>query len=126
MEQERAPPLLSEEWRGARTKEYMADKRSYREVLGQRLRDFREKRGLTAYKVAKDGGIRIEQVRAVESGETNYTVDALLGYVMGCGLYMYFAEKTDGRELPHDFGDIARKAVENDPWQREDNGRECP
>ncbi len=91
------------------------NKKSYREVMGQRLREFREGRGLTAYRVAQNGGIRIDQVQAVENGSTNYTIDAFLGYVMGSDLYMYFAEKSEDREQPHDFGDIADRGMENKP-----------
>lgn len=93
----------------------MENKKAYREVMGQRLKAFREDRGLSAYKVAQNGGIRIDQVKAIESGETNYTIDAFLGYIMGSDLYMYFAEKSESRKKPHDFNDIADKAIENDP-----------
>jgi transcriptional regulator with XRE-family HTH domain len=91
------------------------NKQTYRDVLGERLRTFREDRGLTVYKVAKNGGIRIDQVKAIESGGTNYTIDSLLGYILGNDLYIYFAEKSEGRENPHDFKDIAGKAIDNDP-----------
>ncbi len=93
----------------------MDNKKAYREVLGERLRAFREERGLTAYKVAQNGNIRIEQVKAIESGETNYTIDAFLGYIAGSDLYMYFAEKSQDRKKPHDFEDIADMAIKNDP-----------
>lgn len=90
-------------------------KRIYREVLGERLRAFREERGLTVYKAAQNGGIRIDQVKAIESGEKNYTIDAFLGYILGNDLYIYFAEKSEDREKPHDFNDIADKAIDNYP-----------
>jgi transcriptional regulator with XRE-family HTH domain len=93
----------------------MTNKQYYREVLGERLRAFREDRGLTAYKVAKNGGIRIDQVRAIESGETNYTINIFLGYITGSDLYIYFAEKSEDREPPHDFKDIVEKMRQNDP-----------
>lgn len=91
------------------------DKRTYREVLGERLRTFREDRGLSVYKVAQNGGIRIDQVKAIESGETNYTIDAFLGYILGNDLYIYFSEKSEDREKPHDFNDMAAKAILKDP-----------
>ena len=90
-------------------------KRAYREVLGERLADFRRRRGLTAADVARLGGITAADVEAVESGAADYPMDTFLGYVAGSGLYMYFAEKSEGRKLPHDYDDIAAKAVENDP-----------
>lgn len=69
------------------------DKSSYREVMGQKLQEFRESRNLSRYSVAQKGKIRIEQVKAVEEGLTNYTIDVFLGYIAGSDLYMYFAEK---------------------------------
>lgn len=93
----------------------MKERKSYRVVMGQKLREFRESRGLTAYRVAKNGGIRIDQVASVEAGETNYTIDVFLGYVIGCELYLFFGEKGEGRELPHDFNELAGKAAENYP-----------
>ena len=89
-------------------------KQSYREVLGERLKAFRISRGLTAYAVARDGDISITQVKHVEEALTNYTIETFLGYISGSGLYMYFAEKEhtgDG----HDFEELARKGVENNP-----------
>ena len=97
----------------------MKERKSYRVVMGQKLREFRESRGLTAYRVAKNGGIRIDQVASVEAGETNYTIDVFLGYVIGCDLYLYFGEKGEGRKLPHDFEDLAEKAITNDPDAKE-------
>lgn len=93
----------------------MKERKSYRIVLGQKLREFRENMGLTAYRVAKNGGIRIDQVAAVEAGETNYTIDVLLGYAIGCELYLFSLEKGEGRELPHDFEELAGKSAEYYP-----------
>lgn len=77
----------------------MMDKQSYREVLGMKLKDFRETRNITMYSVAKKGNITISQVKAVESGETNYTMDIFLGYIVGSDLYMYFSEKEKDNDL---------------------------
>lgn len=77
----------------------MMDKQSYREVLGMKLKDFRESRNITMYSVAKKGNITISQVKAVESGETNYTMDIFLGYIVGSDLYMYFSEKEKDNDL---------------------------
>lgn len=93
----------------------MMNKQDYREVLGEKLKDFRESRCLSKYAVAQKGGIQIGQVNAIESGETNYTIDAFLGYITGSDLYIYFAEKSESKETPHDFKDIANKAIKNDP-----------
>ena len=91
------------------------ERKSYREAIGERLKEFRESRGLSLYRVAQNGGIRIDQVKAVEHGDQNYTIDAFLGYIIGCDLYMYFSEKSEGRQQPHDFQDLAVKGEEHDP-----------
>ena len=75
------------------------DKSSYREVMGQKLQEFRKSRNLSRYSVAQKGKIRIEQVKAVEVGLTNYTIDVFLGYITGSDLYMYFAEKDSGNSF---------------------------
>ncbi|MDR1089932.1 MAG: helix-turn-helix domain-containing protein [Prevotella sp.] len=90
------------------------DKKNYREVLGERLRAFREDRGISAYRVAQKGNIRIDQINAVESGEKNYTIDAFLGYIAGSDLYMYFAEK-DNTNDTHDFNELIEKGFNKNP-----------
>lgn len=75
------------------------DKSSYREFMGQKLQEFRESRNLSRYAVAQKGKIRVEQVKAVEEGLTNYTIDVFLGYIAGSDLYMYFAEKDSGNSF---------------------------
>lgn len=88
------------------------DKQNYREVLGQRLQEFRESRNLSRYAVAQKGQIRIEQVKAVEEGITNYTIDVFLGYIIGSDLYMYFAEKSN-KDNKNDFKELIEKAKDN-------------
>ncbi len=70
-------------------------KEMQRVALGAKLRERRLSRELTAYAVAKAGGIRIDQVKVVEMGEANYTVDVLLGYLKGVGLAMDLTEDND-------------------------------
>lgn len=89
--------------------------KNYREALGQRLRDFRKTRGLTAYRIAKNGDIARIQVKAIEDGDTNYTIDIFLGYIKGCGLNMYFAEKDIDGEQTHNLDDLIAKGNTHDP-----------
>lgn len=91
-------------------------KNDYRKVMGERLRAFRESRGLSACQVAKKGGIRVDQVRWVEEGNRNYTIDAFLGYVTGCNLYMYFAAKDNPGEST-DFEELIQKGIDANPFQ---------
>ncbi|MDD3040276.1 hypothetical protein [Bacteroides sp.] len=89
------------------------DKQNYREVLGQRLQEFRESRNMSRYAVAQKGKIRDEQVKAVEEGVTNYTIDVFLGYIAGSDLYMYFAEKDKEKKI--DLKEMLTKGKENLP-----------
>lgn len=63
-----------------------------KEIIGENLKAIREKKGLTIYKVAKQGNIRIEQVNSIEIGEKNYTIDALIGYILGANISIDFKE----------------------------------
>jgi transcriptional regulator with XRE-family HTH domain len=89
----------------------MGRKQSIREVLGEQLKAFRIERGLTAYKVAKKGSIRQEQVKTIEQGDTNYTIDVFLGYIHGCDLYIYFAEKDNVNDTC-DFNELIEKGFD--------------
>jgi transcriptional regulator with XRE-family HTH domain len=95
----------------------MAVKKSIRKTIGEQLKNFRESRGMSAYRVATDGDIRIDQVKAVETGDANYTIDVFLGYVKGCNLYIFFSEKDENREMPHDYNDMLNKAIANAPQE---------
>ena len=102
--------------------------KAYRGTLGENLKEFRVRRGLTVEQVAARGGVRPGEVSALEGGGA-VALDTLLGYALGCDLYIYLAEKGEGRKRPHDFDDIAQRAAEADPgdWMREggdDNGRD--
>ncbi|MCC8186489.1 MAG: helix-turn-helix domain-containing protein [Bacteroides sp.] len=92
----------------------MDRKESIRNVMGERLKEFRESRGLSAYRVAQKGDIQIGQVNAIESGSSNYTIDVFLGYIHGCNLYMYFAEK-ENQGNDHEFEELNKKGVDNHP-----------
>lgn len=87
------------------------NKQDYREVLGQRLKEFRESRNLSMYAVAQRGNIRIGQVKAIENGDSNYTIDVFLGYIAGSSLYMYFAEK----DQENDFTALINSAFDKKP-----------
>lgn len=49
-----------------------------RKKLGDQLKSWREKRGLTFQEVAKQAGMHPDQIKKVELGEEGYTVDSLL------------------------------------------------
>lgn len=95
----------------------MIERTGHREVIGERLKAFRESRGVSLYKLAKLGGISIGQAKAVESGSSNYTIDVFIGYIIGSDLYMFFSEKSENRQKPHDISDISVKAISEDPYR---------
>jgi transcriptional regulator with XRE-family HTH domain len=62
--------------------------------IGERLKSLREKRGLSKYRVVKNGGLNdIRLVDVVENGDTAYTIDSLLKYLNGCELEVFFSDK---------------------------------
>lgn len=87
------------------------EKECYREVLGERLKDFRESRGITLYAVAKKGNIRHDQAASVETGARNYSIEAFLGYLRGCGLRMTLQERDVDDDA--DMTDIAELILNN-------------
>lgn len=54
--------------------------------IGESLREYRKSRGLSGYRVAKDGGIPESRIRDIEDALVNYRIGSLLGYLKGCGL----------------------------------------
>lgn len=86
----------------------MMENKSIKEALGKQLRAFRENKGISVYRIAKKGNIRIDQVKAIEEGEKNYTIDAFLGYIAGSDLYIFFSEK-DNTNDTHDFNENRKR-----------------
>lgn len=86
----------------------LASCKDFRQAVGNRLREFRKSRGLSAYRVAKNGGLTANQVALVEKGDTNYTIDVFLNYIRGCDLYIFFGEKP--LENPADIQKLTDKA----------------
>ncbi|MDR2084321.1 MAG: helix-turn-helix domain-containing protein [Bacteroidales bacterium] len=85
-----------------------------RKIIGDLLKEFRESRGLTLYQMAKESGTIVSsQAGIVEKGETNYTIDTFFDYIEAAGLYIYFAEKENSTDEPHDFDDIIAKMLGN-------------
>lgn len=53
-----------------------------KKVLGNHLRKLREAKGVSAYSMHKNYGMSALVTKAVEEGEKNYTIDALIKYLM--------------------------------------------
>ena len=87
---------------------------NYRQVIGEKLKEMRERRNQSAESAAIKGHMDDDDVIAVESGG-EVSFDTFIRYIVGNDLYIYFAEKSPDRQRPHDFEDLERKMEENDP-----------
>lgn len=56
--------------------------------IGQLLKEKREAKGWSKYKVYTVAGITPAQLDSIESGDKNYTVDTLLAYCKGAGVLL--------------------------------------
>ena len=70
-----------------------------REIIGRYLRDTREEKGISLYRVSKSSGLRFETIKAIESGEKNYSIDSLLAYIGAIDVFFYFAPKEQENPL---------------------------
>lgn len=86
-----------------------------REVMGNYLSGIRESKGITKYRVAKSMGLTFEVINAIEEGSKSYTIDSLLKYASGVGVYLFFGDKAgkDGSLL--DEQHMMDKMEKNDP-----------
>lgn len=81
----------------------------YRKFLGERLAEFNRSRGINRYTLHKKTGISERAIIDIEEGNTNYTIDTLLKYIIASDLYIFFGEK-DKKDPIFDPADIAQKA----------------
>lgn len=84
-------------------------KEEARKQIGKYLEGIRLEKGISTYKITKEHGLKYEEIRAIEEGSANYTIDNFLIYLSALDCYFYLADK-DGKHL--DFEDMARKARE--------------
>lgn len=90
--------------------------RSAREVIGDFLKQMRERKGLSRYNVAKRAGWeRIDPVVRIENGET-YNIDSLLRYLKATDIYIFFSEKNKSNpNEPLDVENMMQAIDRNDP-----------
>ena len=87
---------------------------NYRQVIGEKLKEMRERRNQSVESAAIKGHMDADDVIAVESG-SEVSLDTFIRYIVGNDLCIYFAEKSPNRKRPHDFDDLERKMEECDP-----------
>ncbi|KAA6348965.1 hypothetical protein EZS27_003565 [termite gut metagenome] len=64
-----------------------------RQNIAKYLKEIRLQKKLSKGKIAREGKIRPCQVTDIESGEKNYTIDSLLGYLNGIGMDITFTNQ---------------------------------
>lgn len=67
--------------------------------IGSLLKSFREQRGISVWKASNLGHTHINNIKAVESGTTNYTISSFIQYLraVGISLQLIFKDKDDDR-----------------------------
>lgn len=65
----------------------------YRKFLGEKLSQFNRSRGISRYTLHKKTRISERAIIDLEEGNTNYTIDTLLKYIIASDLYIFFGEK---------------------------------
>lgn len=90
--------------------------KSAREVIGDFLKQMRERKGLSRYNVAKRAGWeRIDPIVRIENGET-YNIDSLLRYLQATDIYIFFSEKNKSNpNEPLDVENMMQAIDRNDP-----------
>ena len=81
-----------------------------RKVIGKYLADIRAERKQTYYAVMKTSGLTIDQIKGIESGDKNYSIDSFLAYTAAVDCYFYLASREDKKESPHDLDDLAKQS----------------
>ena len=54
--------------------------------LGKNLKEIREIKGISKYKLVKNSSLVYSQIDSIENGDTNYTVDVLMIYMEEVGV----------------------------------------
>lgn len=69
-----------------------------RKIIGERLREYRKSRGLSGYRIAKEGGIPEPRIRDIEEARSDYRISSLIGYLNGCGLSLKITDSS-GKDI---------------------------
>lgn len=90
--------------------------KSAREVIGDYLRQRREEKGLSRYRVMQMAGwSRIDPILKIERGES-YGIDTLLRYLQATDTYLFFGDKEKKDPAsPLDTDDMMRAIDASDP-----------
>ena len=79
-------------------KKNVREKLPQRLMIGFKLSGRRAIKGWSMWKLSQISGLAISQIQAIESGNSNYTIDSLIAYIDAFGLSIKFGEKDEKRE----------------------------
>lgn len=63
-----------------------------RKEIGKMLKEIRESKGITLYRMEKETNIRFVTLKAIESGSLRYNIDTFLTYINFLGVSIFFKE----------------------------------
>lgn len=86
----------------------------YKKFIGEKLAEFNRSRNISRYDIHLKSGISQRAIIDIEEGNTNYTIDTLIRYLIASDLYLFFGEK-DKRGEVFNSEDILKSAMKNDP-----------
>lgn len=86
-----------------------------REVIGNYLSSIRTEKKISKYQITQRTGLRLEIINSIEAGSSSYTIDSLLKYVSGVGVYLFFGDKKNKEDSPLDEKDLMDQISRSDP-----------
>lgn len=86
----------------------------YRQFIGEQLSRFNRSRGITRAELHRRSNISQRAIIDIEEGNTSYTIDTFIKYIIASELYIFFGTKDKG-EMIFDPEDLIRSMTENDP-----------
>ena len=87
---------------------------NYRKFIGEKLSEFNRSRKITRAELHRRSEISQQTIIDIEQGNTSYTIDTFIKYIIASELYIFFGTKDKG-EMVFDPEDILKKSIENDP-----------
>lgn len=66
---------------------------STKSEIGYKLKSVREFKAITRYKMRENYNLRYEQIKTIDEGSHNYTIESLISYADSLGLKIEFVAK---------------------------------
>jgi transcriptional regulator with XRE-family HTH domain len=91
---------------------------TYRKKIGEQLQKIRTEKNLSKYMVAKRGNTQLNNITAIEKGQTNYTIDSFLAYLKGCNIEVDFKEAETKKENTKSISTLVEDLNNGEELQR--------